>query len=262
MNNPHHDRFGSWLTDGAVAELPRDVALHASACDDCLRLAAGLDALTAVNAGAAGAPPTLARPMRSPFIGTAIARTAAGIAAVGFVAVATAIGVGSLIPPGGGELAEIEATPQSTPAEGVLGGVGGAPDATATATGVPTASATESPSATASPSASFSADSTASPPAGTSAAAQPTPGPVTPPFQTAAPTPRPTAVVITPPPPTATPAPTPTAAPTTAPPTPSPSPTPSPTPTASPSPTPEPPDPTPTPAPSCEPLEPLCEIIP
>ena len=105
MNDPRHDRFRSWLTGGAVAELPRDVALHASACDDCLRLAAGLDALTAVNAGAAGAPPTLARPMRSPFIGTAIARTAAGIAAVGFVAVATAIGVGSLIPRGGGGLA-------------------------------------------------------------------------------------------------------------------------------------------------------------
>ncbi len=257
MNDSHHDRFRSWLTDGGVAELQRDVALHASACDDCLRLAAGLDALTAVNAGAAGAPPRLARPMRSPVIGTAIARTAAGIAAVGFVAVATAIGVGSLIPPGGGELAEIEATPQSTPAEGVLGGVGGAPDATATPTGVPTASATGSPSATASPSASFSADSTASPPAGTSAAAQPTPGPVTPPFQTAAPTPRPTAVVITPPPPTATTAPTtaptaipttaPTAAPTTAP-TAAPTPAPTPAPTAAP--TPAPPTPTPAPTPS------------
>lgn len=253
MNDPHHDRFRSWLTDGTVAELPRDVALHASACDDCLRLAAGLDALTAVNAGAAGAPPTLARPMRSPFIGTAIARTAAGIAAVGFVAVATAIGVGSLIPPDGGGLAEIEATPQSTPAEGVLGGVGGAPDATATGTGAPTASAPGSPSTTASPSASFSADSTASQPAGTSAAAQPTPGPVTPPFQTAAPTPRPTAVVIISPPPTSTPAPT--AAPTTAPPTPSPSPTPSPTLTPTPTPTPSAspapsatPSPTPTPS--------------
>lgn len=261
MNDPHHDRFRSWLTDGAVAELPRDVALHASACGDCLRLAAGLDALTGVNAGAAGAPPTVARPMRSPFMGTAIARTAAGIAAVGFVAVATAIGVGSLIPPGGGELAEIEATPQSTPAEGVLGGVGGVPDATATATGVPTASAPGSPSATASPSPSFSADSTASPPAGTSAAAQPTPGPVTPPFHTAAPTPRPTAVVITPPPPTATPAPT--AAPTTAPTTPSPSPTISPSPTQTPSASPTPtPTPTPSPPASCAPLDPLCEVLP
>jgi hypothetical protein len=249
--NDAHDRFRSWLTDGGRADLPRDVALHASTCDGCLLLATGLDALLSVDPGAAEVPPAIpraARPARSPIIGTTIARSAAGVAAVGLVTLAVVIGVGSVIRPDGGGLADLDASVEPTPAEGVLGGVGGgirsAPEATPTSTSTPSASPTER--------------MTSSPVSETTTPGDVTPGPVTPPFATAVPT----AIAASPPPAPATPAPTP--APSTSPPTPTPSPTPSPTLTPLPSPSPSPtPTPDPTPDESCDPLlEPGCDLLP
>ena len=52
-----HEAFDTWLTRGAKDELPRAVALHASACPGCLRAAGAFDALAAIDLGAAELPP-------------------------------------------------------------------------------------------------------------------------------------------------------------------------------------------------------------
>jgi hypothetical protein len=57
VSDPHR-AFGAWLADGAVGEPPRDAALHASVCSDCLGQLAALDALTAIDVGRASLPPS------------------------------------------------------------------------------------------------------------------------------------------------------------------------------------------------------------
>ena len=52
-----HDAFDSWLTRGARDDLPRAVALHASACPGCLRAGGAFDALAAIDLEAAELPP-------------------------------------------------------------------------------------------------------------------------------------------------------------------------------------------------------------
>jgi hypothetical protein len=54
-----HDAFRRWLVSGQGASLPRDVAVHASACPACMREAAAFDALAAVDAAAAPEPPVI-----------------------------------------------------------------------------------------------------------------------------------------------------------------------------------------------------------
>lgn len=66
-----HERFDAWLRTGAPEDPPRDAAIHASVCDECLRKVAALDSLATVDLGAAPLPPSLgiarpARPMRRP----------------------------------------------------------------------------------------------------------------------------------------------------------------------------------------------------
>jgi hypothetical protein len=60
-----HDRFRAWLDDGPSGELPRDLALHASGCPACLQRAAALDALLAIDVGAAPMPPVHTLPVRN-----------------------------------------------------------------------------------------------------------------------------------------------------------------------------------------------------
>ncbi|HEY6608911.1 MAG TPA: hypothetical protein VI277_06935 [Candidatus Limnocylindria bacterium] len=55
-----HDSFTVWLAGGAVGELQRDVAIHASACPECLMAAAAFDALGRIDVGAAPEPPIVA----------------------------------------------------------------------------------------------------------------------------------------------------------------------------------------------------------
>ena len=122
-----HEAFAAWLIDGARADLPRDVALHASACDDCLRRADAFDALLAVDAGAASPPPFRSALPRSALASTRTARFAAGVIAVLALAVAVGIGAGGLVPePADPGVAEATPTPLG---EGILGGAGGPSDA-------------------------------------------------------------------------------------------------------------------------------------
>ena len=52
-----HDRFDDWLAAGAEGEPPRDLAVHASGCDACLRSLAAVDSLQAIDIGEAPLPP-------------------------------------------------------------------------------------------------------------------------------------------------------------------------------------------------------------
>ncbi len=220
-----HDRFDAWLIANGDAELPRDVAMHAAGCERCMDRAAAIDALLAVDVGAAAAPlwesverdghPVMARIV------------AAG--AVGALAVAVAVAAVTHGP--FGPDAELGRSIPSPIGEGVLGGAG-RPSMTQAASPSPSPSPTsslETPTPTAEP--------TPSEPSVIIVAPAPTLAP--PPL----PTPPPTPV------PTATPSPTPAVTPSPTP-LPTPSPTPVPTPPVSPTPTPEPtPNPTPDPTP-------------
>ena len=217
-----HDRFADWLSaraGGAAEDPPRDLALHAAGCERCLRTAAAVDTLGAIDVGAAALPP-----VRVDVMGDnhgrllRLARFAVAGAALVLVAGSVAIGsswLGSVRPTD-------SADQRGTQGEGVLAGV-----PSATVSPRPTGTPGPSTSASGRPSSSARASDlpTDDPAAPTFVIPQPTDQPPPPPPPTAAPTVAPSV----------TPAPTRTAAPT-------PPPTPLPTPT----PTPIPPTPTPT----------------
>lgn len=214
-----HDRFDDWLADGAEGEPPRDLALHASTCDGCLRAVAVVESLQAVRVGAAELPPLRVAGRPGPF---RIARMAVGAIAVVLLAVSVGIGATGMLrtAPAAGE-------PAASTAEGVLAGRPTAEATERSASPSPTPSASDTPTPGPSQTPVASADPTAAPvpvapvpPAPRTAAPLP-PAPAPPPPTVAPPTPAP---------PTPAPTPAPTAAPTSAPPTPSPTPEPSPTP--------------------------------
>ena len=216
-----HDRFGDWLTDGARVELPRDAALHASACAVCLREAAAFDALLAIDPGAAPAPPLLSTvpARRRPSLG--MLRAGVGVAAVLLLAISVGIGAGGLLD----RRAEVgsELSSPTPDGEGILAGAGG--PASSAAASEPRESTSAGPSGSAEGSASPEASADVPQPTPVPAFSTPrpivTPRPsaITPPIGTTRPsassaaTPAPTAVPSvppTPPPPTASPTPVPT----------------------------------------------------
>jgi hypothetical protein len=214
-----HEAFDAWLTGGARDDLPRAVALHASACPGCLQAAGALDALTMIDLGAAELPPLRAA------AGPADRRRGLVPVTVASIAVLLVIGAGFVA---GGMLLRPPDAPRvavATPtlAEGVLGGQGG-PQASTTESATPSASPTPTPTESVEAS---NAVSTAAPNP-TMGGGPPLATPVAPPI-----TPRPTA----------TPSPRPTVGLT-----PTPQPTPQPTPPVTPVPTPA---PTPVPTPAC-----------
>jgi hypothetical protein len=221
-----HGRFESWLAEATPGDPPRDLALHASTCAECLARAASVDALAAVDPGMAPMPSLHVRRAPRRAGAAPIARAVAGVAAVGLLGTAVLIGTGALLAgrfPAGDGIAGASRSPD----EGVLSVAGGRdPTPTVEPTATPSATPSVSPHADDSP------DPTA--PLEASAAAVPAPAPAPP-----AATPRP----VTPPPPATTPRPTPT--PTPRPPTPPPTATQAPTPPPTPEPTPA-PTPTPT----------------
>lgn len=228
MSDPH-DRFAAWVADGAAGDLPRDVALHAAGCDECLAVAGALDALAAVNLDAVELPPMLAVPARGASPLATIARRSAGAAALGLLAlVVAALGSGWPLDqsPSTGDAAALE---PSARAEGVLGGAAGPSPSEDDATPSPTGSPDATPTAT-------------NDPAATSAAAPVQPAPTTRQIPTAGPT-----VPAATPPPSATPTPVPSPS------TPAPTATPRPTTTPTPTPTPTPATPTPLPTASATP---------
>jgi hypothetical protein len=201
-----HEAFTSWLAGGGRDNLPRDVALHASACPDCLRAVAAHDALLAIDVGAAPPPPLLPAPSRRRGRAVRAARLASGLAAVALIVAAGFVAADGILRGAPGLQTGARPTPQG---EGILGGAAGPPSPTPSPSASATPTATPSPSPTATP---VPVIETPNPPMGG--------GP--PPIATLRPTPMPTAVptlapVVTPAPPTpsptpvtVTPAPTPT----------------------------------------------------
>jgi hypothetical protein len=193
-----HERFVDWLADGAEGEPPRDLALHASSCEDCMRAVAAIESLRAIDVGAAPLPPLrrVAQGRPRPF---AIARVAVGALAVILLAASVVIGASGFF----------RATPPAdvppASAEGVLAGVPKDDSSDRRATETPTASPSASPTPSPSPTDAPSLEATAAPP-------QPAPRTAAPqPLRTAAPQPpAPTVAPATPaPPPPATPVPSP-----------------------------------------------------
>lgn len=229
MTDPH-DRVADWLAEAAPGDPPRDLALHASGCGECMARASAIDALADVDPGRAPEPPPHVGGTTRPAGLLPVARAVAGLATVGLLVAAVLVGAGALIgdrsPAGSGSRPEAS----GTPGEGVLG---------ATASDAATSSPSEEEEQSRSPSP--AATATATPTADESPEGTTDPDPATPaPAETSAPVlPAPTTIAV----PAGTPRPT------VPPATPAPAPTPTPVPAATPSPTPPPP-PTPTPAPT------------
>ena len=222
-----HESFRAWLVDGARDGLPRDVALHASACPDCLRTVAAFDALSAVDPGIAPLPtPWAARTRWWTRRAVLVGRAAAGMVAGAIIVAAGFVAAGGLLDRPADDLTGSRPTTQGG---GVLGNAGGPPSVSATATASASrASESPSPSPTAEPTESLEPIPQDNPPMGG--------GPR--PISTLRPTPTPeptvaaTARPATPRPATPTPNPV-TPAPTPAPTPPQPTPTPNPTESAS-----------------------------
>ena len=220
-----HDLFADWLAAraaGAAEDPPRDLALHAAGCERCLRSAAAVDTLGAIDVGAAALPPVRVDAMGDHHGGLLrLARFAVAGAALVLVAGSVAIGsswLGSVRPTD-------SADQRGTQGEGVLAGV-------------PSATTSPRPTDTPRPSTSPSQRPSSSARASDAPIDEPTAPPFVPPAPTDQPLPPPTQGPTVAPSVAPTPTPTRTAAPT-------PPPTPAPTPTA----TPVPPTPTPTLAP-------------
>lgn len=90
MTNDAHRRFSAWLIAGAPGEPPRDAALHASVCDECMARVSALDALAAIDAGRALLPPSIRAPQHGRI---ATLRTPA-LAAGAVLVIALGIGAG------------------------------------------------------------------------------------------------------------------------------------------------------------------------
>jgi len=214
-----HDWFRAWLSHGGHGDLPRDVAVHASACDDCLRMADGLDALLDVDVGMAPAPPVVA--MLAASVRMRVSRMAGATAAVGLVTIVAVISTASLMVPDRGEVGGLGASAPPAPGEGVLG-VAGAPDKTAAPSPLASPTPKPTPFAGSGPTLTFGAIPPSGAPWNEPPAGTPRPSPtVAPPGSTPTPTSTSSPTVEPTPTPT-TPPPTPT--PTTPPPTPTPTP--------------------------------------
>jgi hypothetical protein len=122
MSGDQHQRFLTWLVTGAAGEPARDLAVHASLCDECQRWVAAHDGLVSMDPARAALPPSQAPAQRRASAGTRLRR----LAAAGVAVVALA-GIGAL---GAAQLARLSNENHSG---GVLAATGG-PQATAAAT--------------------------------------------------------------------------------------------------------------------------------
>lgn len=218
-----HDAFRRWLISGQSGTLPRDVALHASACPECMRATAAFDGLSTIDPAAAPEPPVIGdlTPPRTRtlpgWLVPAGASVVLGILTVSAIALNLSLDSRSLAaaaPP------SATASAAATPAGEVLGDQR-SPRASATATPTETPEASAA-GASATPGAASTPGAT-----GPRPTFQGTPLPTAVPTTTSAPSasasasgsasatasPTPTASQATPPPPTATATPTPTPAP-------------------------------------------------
>jgi hypothetical protein len=219
-----HDQFDVWLQRGAGATLGRDVAVHASGCDICLRLAAAFDALLEIDLDGVPLPAieVSVTPARTS-IPVRVGRFALGAAVASVLIVLAFNRFGAPLEPAANQRGPT--TGSAPPREGTLGR---AEDPSRSADASPDGTEGSTPSSSAAPTS--TADRTPSPTFGGG-----TPPIVfnrpTPTAAPATPLPTPTATVVVTPSVTATATPSPTA---TATPTASPTPTPTPSPSESP----------------------------
>lgn len=194
-----HEAFDTWLTGGARGDLPRAVALHASACPGCLQAAGAFDALTSIDLGAADVPPVRVAAGPDDRRRALVPATAAAIAVLLMIGAGIVAGGTLLRTPDEPDVAV--ATP--TLAEGVLGGQGG-PQATETESETPSASPTSTPTESAEVPSGIGTAAPNPTMGGGPPLATPAPPEVTP-RPTATASPRPTAAATPPPTPQPTP---------------------------------------------------------
>ncbi|MCV0404018.1 MAG: hypothetical protein K5924_09985 [Chloroflexi bacterium] len=235
-----HDRFDAWLDSAGQPELARDVAMHASGCDRCLRQAIAIDGLLTIDVGHAPAPPVLDPGAIGTFTTSSRSqmRLGAWALAVSVVVAAGVMGITNLP----GLIAEPTTAldPPAPTAEGILGGgpepstlPGSASAVSSESARPPRPSPTESPTASPSPTEAERPEVATVTPRTAAPTIDSTVGPIP---TTPVPTPRPTITApATPSPTPSSPSPTPPTPSPTPPPTPSPSPTPEPTPSPQPS---------------------------
>lgn len=201
-----HARLEDWIVGGAEGDPPRDVALHASTCDECLRLVAAFESLVAIDVGAAPAAPAWrAAATDGPRTG-AIRLAVGGVAAVLLVASALVAAPDGIVEPARSPVAA-ETSPPSIGGD-VLSGVPTDEPTNEPADPSPTPRRTERPSPTGQPTNDEVVPVPTFPPAIAPPLPAATAAPVVTPVPTIAPTPAPT------PPPPPPPPPTPTAVPT------------------------------------------------
>lgn len=120
-----HDAFRRWLVSGQGASLPRDVAVHASACPACLRETAAFDALAAVDPASAPEPPVieeLATGRRLVLPGWLLPTSASFVLGILTVVAVALNGIADhRSPAAGGAPASVGPTAEATPGGDVLG---------------------------------------------------------------------------------------------------------------------------------------------
>jgi hypothetical protein len=97
MTADPHDRFLSWLLDGARGDPSRDLAVHASLCSSCLAWVQAHDALKRIDVGRAPLPPWRQIPVRRPSPVSRGVRVVAAVAATLLVGAALIAGASQIL---------------------------------------------------------------------------------------------------------------------------------------------------------------------
>jgi hypothetical protein len=176
-----HTELEAWLATGASSDPSREVAVHASVCDECLARLGALDALDRLVIDGSGSPPARVPPGRARLVLAWFRRATAvtGAVVTGALVVLIAMGVTQFA-------GRLDAGAAPSPSEGVvLGGLSSgdrapSPEESSPGTLEPAPAAAPAPSAQASEPAVApepSAPPAAGPPPLTSAPPQPAPDP-------------------------------------------------------------------------------------
>lgn len=188
-----HRLFDDWLAAGADGEPGRDLALHASGCEECLRAIAAMDSLQGIDVGAAPPPPLMRVSARGAGSAPLGGGYLVGAIVVVLLGIGFAIGASARLAPRDQETGA-EEPGRHSPAGDVLGGGPSDRASLEPASEEPSTSASPTPSPTDEPS--ESPEPTAAPVQAPSAPRTPAPQPL--PQPTPAPTAAPTVAPSTP----------------------------------------------------------------
>ena len=142
-----HAELAAWLADGGLGDPPREIAVHASVCEQCTASLGAFDALALIDVGAAGSPPPLAARSRVR-LGIAWARMGTAVTATVLAGLIVGFGIAQLVGSGGpasGQPGEPEGTelaglfaPSDDAAESEAASNDATPGLAPTPAGVPT----------------------------------------------------------------------------------------------------------------------------